>query len=143
MAASLLSGQSMKNHGKENRYAEASLFMNSYSVKFLGCVASFTLGVGFSVAHAADDGAALYKSAGCASCHGANGEGIPGLAPPLKGNPAVTGGDAQALTKTILQGRNAGDKKYKEYQGIMPAHSFLRGEKADALIKYLKQQLQQ
>ena len=117
--------------------------MKNYSVKFIGCIASFTLGMGLSGAHAAEDGAALYKSAGCASCHGENGEGIPGLAPPLKGNPAVKGGNPQELAASFVKGRNAGEKKYKEYQGIMPAHSFLRGEKADALVMYMKQQLQQ
>lgn len=117
--------------------------MNNNVVKFLSCVTTVTLGVGLSGAYAADDGAALYKSAGCASCHNSNGEGTPGLAPPLKGNPAVKGGNPQELAELIANGRNAGEKKYKEYPGVMPAHSFLRGEKAEALVGYLKQQLQQ
>ena len=38
-----------------------------------------------NVGWAADDGAALYKSKGCAGCHGADGAGKPPKIPALKG----------------------------------------------------------
>lgn len=52
-----------------------------------------------SLAWAADDGAALYKSK-CSGCHGAIGEGKPALkAPALKGTTLDAGQITQHLTK--------------------------------------------
>ena len=51
---------------------------------FVGSLAAMLL-VASLASWATDDGAALYK-AKCAGCHGANGEGKPGIkAPALKG----------------------------------------------------------
>jgi len=49
------------------------------------------------------DGAALF-TASCATCHQANGEGVPGVFPPLKGSPIVTGGDLELYVTIIMKG---------------------------------------
>ncbi|REC46986.1 cbb3-type cytochrome c oxidase subunit II [Chryseobacterium pennipullorum] len=43
-------------------------------------------------------------TANCASCHQANGEGVPGAFPPLKGSPVATGGDLQLYVTIIMKG---------------------------------------
>lgn len=70
----------------------------------------------------ASDGAKIFET-NCSSCHGANGQGIPGAIPPLAGNRVATGDAAKAihivkygLTGTITV---AG----KTFNGQMPAWS--------------------
>lgn len=69
-------------------------------------------------------GANLFRSI-CQTCHGADGNGINGLAPPLNKSDWVTG-DKSRLVKVILYGLNGpikiGDKVYKspEISGEMP-----------------------
>lgn len=52
------------------------------------------------------DGAALYTK-NCASCHQANGEGLKGAFPPLKGSPIVLGKDLELFVTIIMQGYDA------------------------------------
>ncbi|BBL83403.1 hypothetical protein TthAA229_21520 (plasmid) [Thermus thermophilus] len=49
----------------------------------------------------AQDGKALYGTH-CASCHGAEGQGIPGAIPPLAGNPRVQ--DEAYVVKAVREG---------------------------------------
>ncbi len=49
----------------------------------------------------------------CASCHGANGQGTPGLFPTLNDDDWLYGGTVEDITTTITDGR----------QSIMPAHA--------------------
>lgn len=52
------------------------------------------------------DGKMLFEGKGtCINCHQANGQGIPGVFPPLAGNPRVNSGDIAYLINTILRGR--------------------------------------
>lgn len=61
------------------------------------------------------DGAALYI-ANCQSCHQANGEGLPGAFPPLKGSPVVNGDNLELYVGIIMNGYDP----RPEY-GVMPA----------------------
>ena len=60
------------------------------------------------------DGAALYAT-NCQACHQANGEGLKGAFPALKGSPVVNDKDATLMANLILQGYNP----RPEY-GVMP-----------------------
>lgn len=52
------------------------------------------------------DGSALY-TANCQSCHQANGEGLPGAFPPLKGSSIVTGNNLELYVDIIMNGYDA------------------------------------
>lgn len=52
------------------------------------------------------DGALLY-SVNCTSCHQANGEGLKGAFPPLKGSSVVVGDDLELFVNIIMLGYNA------------------------------------
>ncbi len=52
------------------------------------------------------DGKALY-TANCQSCHQANGEGLPGAFPPLKGSAVVTGDNLELYVDIIMNGYDA------------------------------------
>lgn len=54
-------------------------------------------------AAALPDGGQLYAQL-CQSCHQANGEGLPGAFPPLKGSPVVNGGDIDLYVNIIMRG---------------------------------------
>lgn len=49
------------------------------------------------------EGGALYTTH-CASCHQANGEGLAGAFPPLKGSPVVLGSDLELIVTIIMKG---------------------------------------
>ena len=61
------------------------------------------------------DGAELF-TANCASCHQANGEGLAGAFPPLKGSPVVTGENIEMYVTIIMKGYNG-----RPGYGPMPA----------------------
>ncbi len=52
------------------------------------------------------DGQALY-AANCQACHQANGEGLPGAFPPLKGSEIVTGDNLELYVDIIMNGYDA------------------------------------
>lgn len=86
-----------------------------------------------NAASSAVDGKALY-AANCQSCHQANGEGLPGAFPPLKGSPIVGGDNLELYVDIIMNGYDA----RPEY-GVMAAvgtnMSFTEKEVA-AIINY-------
>lgn len=65
---------------------------------------------------ASADGAALY-TANCQSCHQANGEGLPGAFPSLKGSSIVTGDNLELYVGIIMNGYTG---REKEGFGPMP-----------------------
>jgi mono/diheme cytochrome c family protein len=77
----------------------------------------------------------------CGACHGANGAGIPGLAPSLKGNQFVQSQDVKALAAFIQKGRSGSEKKYKEFPSPMPPYGGGQA-KAEAIAAYVKGDLQ-
>jgi cytochrome c oxidase cbb3-type subunit 2 len=70
-------------------------------------------------AYDAAKGKALF-TANCAACHQANGEGLPGAFPPLKGNAAVNDADAAAHIRTILNGLQGANVGGVAYSSPMP-----------------------
>ena len=64
-------------------------------------------------------GKALF-TANCAACHQANGEGLPGAFPPLKGNATVNNADAAAHIRTILNGLQGANVGGVAYSSPMP-----------------------
>ncbi|MBS1586665.1 MAG: cytochrome c [Bacteroidetes bacterium] len=60
------------------------------------------------------DGKAIF-TANCQSCHQANGEGLPGAFPPLKGSPVVLGDDLEKYVDIIMNGYDA-----RAEFGVMP-----------------------
>lgn len=83
---------------------------------------------------------AFYKET-CGICHGEAGEGMKGLAPPLKGNAFVTKGSEGELGHTIVKGREGAAKRYKDLASPMPANS-MSDSRLKALVAYLKGDLQ-
>lgn len=76
----------------------------------------------------------------CATCHGADGAGIVGLAPELVDSPWVTG-NAERLARVILQGLSGEiDVNGKSWNGVMPGHAGVAeftDDVASGLLTYL------
>jgi len=64
-------------------------------------------------------GAELYRTS-CANCHQTNGQGVPGVVPPLAGDPVVTAPDPSDNIRIILFGVNGRSIKGVPYQAQMP-----------------------
>jgi cytochrome c len=95
--------------------------------KFLVTVAAVLL-MASPASWAAQDGAALYKTK-CAGCHGANGEGKPGMkAPALKGTKL----EADQIVQHITKGEP--DSKPPHNKGM----SGVSEEQAKAIADYVK-----
>ena len=103
--------------------------------------AAFTVVALAGAAHAADPKLVAFYKETCGVCHGENGEGTPGLAPPLKGNKFVTEGSAGEIATTITKGREGAAKHYKDLASPMPPQS-MSDSRLQALIAYLKGDLQ-
>lgn len=79
------------------------------------------------------DGAQLFAQ-NCQSCHQANGEGLPGAFPPLKGSPVVNGDDLELYVNIIMRGYDP-----KPEYASMPAvglNNGLTSEEITAIINY-------
>lgn len=57
----------------------------------------------------------------CQSCHGASGTGVPGVFPPLAGDPIVDGKDADAHVRIVLQGLSGKAIGGTRFAAQMPA----------------------
>ncbi len=83
----------------------------------------------------AQSGAALYGN-NCAACHGASGEGVPGVFPPLKGNPNVE--DPAYVAKVIREGKSGPlEVNGQTYNGAMPPFPQLSDAEVEALARYI------
>lgn len=79
------------------------------------------------------DGAALY-TANCQSCHQANGEGLPGAFPSLKGSSIVTGNNLDLYVDIIMNGYDA-RPEYGQMAGVGTNANLSPAEVA-AIINY-------
>lgn len=68
---------------------------------------------------AGPNGATLYGN-NCASCHQANGQGVPGVFPPLAGDPVVTAQDPTEHIDVVLNGAQGSTINGKTYDAPMP-----------------------
>ena len=82
----------------------------------------------------------------CGVCHGGNGEGTnndyPRLAPALKGNPFVQHAPNAAVIAVVRKGRTGPQRLYHESYPNMPAFGAEAVPDADALVQFLKTDLQ-
>lgn len=80
----------------------------------------------------------------CSSCHGTAGEGTsaPPLGPPLNGNAFVMNAPAPVIAEVIREGRSGMGRNFDDAYPNMPAFSPISVSNVDALIEYLKGDLQ-
>lgn len=81
------------------------------------------------------DGGQLY-AANCASCHQANGQGLPGAFPPLAGNSVVLDIDPTEHIRTTIFGIQGKAIDGIDYASPMPGFSFLSDEEIAAVINH-------
>jgi len=75
----------------------------------------------------------------CAACHQNDGKGDGNRFPPLGGTDWVTG-DKTKLLNTLLKGLNGEIVvNDKPYNGLMPAHNFLKDEEVATILTYIRQ----
>lgn len=81
-------------------------------------------------------GAELYRTS-CASCHQANGQGVPHIFPPLAGDPVVTAQDPTDHIRIVLFGAKGSTINDVTYSAQMPAWADqLSDEEAAAVINH-------
>lgn len=82
------------------------------------------------------NGDTLYSN-NCASCHQANGEGLPGAFPPLAGDPVVIAQDASEHIEIVLNGAHGRNINGKTYGSPMPPFgSRLSDEEIAAIVNH-------
>ena len=106
----------------------------------IGYTVSLLAALALSPAASAADGKTVFEST-CAACHGAQGQGTPGMAPALKGDPFVIKGSIADIEDTIQNGRSGAKKKYKDIHIDMPAWH-LPAADLKAVVAYLRGDLQ-
>lgn len=89
------------------------------------------------------DGKALFEGkATCVNCHQADGRGIPGVFPPLAGNPHVMEGDGSYVAKTIIHGRSGAITVHGQtFNATMPpigTQQALSDEEIAAVASYVR-----
>lgn len=89
------------------------------------------------------DGKALFEGKGtCINCHQAHGKGIPGVFPPLAGNPHVVAGDGRYVARTILHGRSGKlEVSGQTFNATMPPIGIQQGlsnEEIAAIATYVR-----
>lgn len=109
-----------------------------------GVVLALTLGVGAfqPTAASAADGEQLY-AASCAACHQADGSGVPGLAPPLRGDVwRRLGGNAREyLASVMVSGLVGVPLDGQRYVAAMPSWSYLSDEELAAIGSFVLKKL--
>ncbi|HEX7366033.1 MAG TPA: cbb3-type cytochrome c oxidase subunit II [Pelobium sp.] len=81
------------------------------------------------------DGASLY-AANCQSCHQANGEGLPGAFPPLKGSPIVLDADPTTIITIVMKGYNGRAKEGYPEMPPIGTNNNLKPEEVAAIISH-------
>ena len=109
---------------------------NNNSSSFCLLVLSFALIANRAVADE-PAGDKLFAST-CAACHQADGSGLPGSYPALKGD-AVVAGDPDTLVRILLVGpANVLPSNRPHYSGMMPPFAGLSDDKIAAILTYIR-----
>lgn len=85
---------------------------------------------------ASQPGELIYKQ-NCLSCHQANGSGVPGLNPPLRGTDWVNG-DKTRLIGVLLNGLQNVEIEGEPYDNVMPSHDFLTDAQIADVLTYIR-----
>jgi mono/diheme cytochrome c family protein len=85
--------------------------------------------------------AATFEKSGCTSCHGDKGQGVDGLAPPLRNNAWVKSASADQIKETIVKGRKGKERRHPNFPTGMPPNS-VPDEDLDKLVAHVKGDLQ-
>ena len=86
---------------------------------------------------AAVDGGAIF-AANCAACHQANGQGLPGVFPPLAGSEWVVG-DPQVLANILLHGVSGKiEVAGQSFDGMMPAFAQLSDAEIAGVLTHIR-----
>jgi mono/diheme cytochrome c family protein len=84
------------------------------------------------------DGGALYLTH-CASCHQADGRGMPGVFPPLAGNRAVAGDPGRVIAAVAFGSRGRTSGEGTTYAGVMPGWAAdLDADQIAAIVTYVR-----
>lgn len=90
--------------------------------------------------HASTDGAAVFV-ARCAACHQPNGQGLPGVFPPLAGSEWVNGRDSTVAAIVIHGITGSLSVKGSRYDGAMPTFGTqLSDDEIAAVLSYVRSQ---
>ena len=86
---------------------------------------------------AAVDGGTIF-AANCAACHQANGQGLPGVFPPLAGSEWVVG-DPQVLANILLHGVSGKiEVAGQSFDGMMPAFAQLSDAEIAGVLTHIR-----
>ena len=87
----------------------------------------------------AEDGRSLYEDH-CATCHQADGYGVPFINPPLVDS-AVVAGDPSILSYWVFSGNSPDDAGYEsEFSGLMPGFDQLSDAELAAILNFIRQE---
>ncbi len=83
-----------------------------------------------------DRGSLLYLQ-NCLACHQANGEGVPGVQPPLAGTP-VPNGPPEEMLAWVMYGVRPATLPKGQYSGVMPQFAYLPDADLAALVTHVR-----
>jgi len=86
----------------------------------------------------APDGEAIFKQT-CATCHMADGSGVPFLQPPIKGSAWISAPDPQSLLSLILRGSPVMGEAAKAFDNDMPPLDRFSDAEIAAVATYVRQ----
>lgn len=92
-----------------------------------------------AIAGDANEGRKVFSTT-CVTCHGPSGDGLPNLAPSLRGSPFIASADDAAIAGVIRQGRAATDPANKTKK-VMPARGgnpFLGDDKIANVVAFVR-----
>ena len=74
----------------------------------------------------------------CGTCHQYDGSGVPGMYPPLKDNPTVTGNREELITMVLAGISGPIEEKNEIYSGEMPPQDYLTDEEISKILSFVK-----